>query len=132
MARENRITLCLPGQADHSLVLRTMVGGVAYLYDLSVDDMDDLRAAADEAFDCLLHQGSTVESITTDILREDGRVSALLTAAFGEKQTSAPGEEENEISLAVLKTIMPDVQLTVDGEGRIAAIRLTLSTGRAS
>ena len=75
MAEEKQeISLRVPGEMAYALVIRTALGGVAILKDLNVDQMDDLRAAADEACDCLLHQGRAVSAVQV-------RVQASVRAA---------------------------------------------------
>ena len=53
---EENVVLTVPAQRAYLLVIRTALGGVALVNDLDVDTLDDLRQAADEACDCLMHR----------------------------------------------------------------------------
>jgi len=48
------ISISFPAQKPYALLLRTFMAGAAASYDLPVDMLDDLRMAAEEAYDCLL------------------------------------------------------------------------------
>lgn len=50
-----RVTLTVPALQAYVLVIRTALGGLALVNDLDLDTLDDLRQAADEACDCLMH-----------------------------------------------------------------------------
>ena len=80
------ISLRVPGKREYALVIRTALGGVAVLKDLNVDALDDLRAAADEACDCLLHQGRAVSAVQVRV--QDG--GDMLKSAW-RRSSSAPG-----------------------------------------
>lgn len=118
------ISLRIPGEMAYALVIRTALGGVAILKDLSVDQMDDLRAAADEACDCLLHQGCPVGAIQMNVTDQGQTLTVSLTAEFiGNPQGN--GTEQAAISQAVLETLVPQVRL-VAKDGCIGRIDLTL------
>ena len=57
---EPEVLLRVPGDRQYALAIRTALSGVAILKDLDADTLDDLRMAADEMCDCLLHQGRMV------------------------------------------------------------------------
>lgn len=127
MAEETKqdISLRIPGEMAYALVIRTALGGVAILKDLSVDQMDDLRMAADEACDCLLHQGCPVAAIQMDVTDRGEKLTVSLQAEF-----SGCGQGGNShqaaVSQAVLETLVPEVALLPGENGCIQRIDLTM------
>ena len=126
MAQMNpaEMILRVPGERAYTLVIRTMLGGVAMLKDLDLDAMDDLRVAADEACDCLLNQGASVRWLELSVREEDGLLTVSLEAEADEPATGAAGDPET--SRAVLETLIPRVGLTCVEGGFIRRIDLTL------
>ena len=126
MAEEQQeISLRVPGEMAYALVIRTALGGVAILKDLDVDQLDDLRAAADEACDCLLHQGRAVSAVQVRVRDAGNALTVSLEAEFsgpGSPCGAAPGD----VSRAVLETLIPQVELHCAEDGRVCRIDLTL------
>lgn len=119
------ISLRVPGEMAYALVIRTALGGVAILKDLSVDQMDDLRTAADEACDCLLHQGRCVSAIQMQVTEGEKQLTVSLEAEFtGCRQGDCANQ--TAISKAVLETLIPQVELKVAECGCIQRIDLTM------
>ncbi len=122
---EAEISLRVPGAREFALVIRTALGGVAVLKDLNVGAMDDLRTAADEACDCLLHQGRPVESIEMTVRDGGERLTVSLEARFaGDKRTDCT--DRTAVSQAVLETLIPEVTLCACACGCVQRIDLTL------
>lgn len=120
------ISLRVPGMREYALVVRTALGGVAILKDLDVDAMDDLRTAADEACDCLLHQGRPVGVMEISVRDEGQKLTVSLEAEFcGEKSEDC--SDQTHISRAVLETLAPQVNLISAPCGCIQRIDLTFS-----
>ena len=120
------ITLRVPGERAYALVIRTALGGVAILKDLDVDAMDDLRTAADEACDCLLHQGRPVESLCVTVHDGEGQLTVSLESSFSGAKTGEDCAENTAISQAVLETLVPHVALSLTPCGCVRRIDLTM------
>lgn len=120
------ITLRVPGNQAYALVIRAMLGGVALLKDLDLDAMDDLRTAADEACDCLLHQGADVRWLELSVRDQGQALTVSLEADLDETDAGGDGSDA-AMTQAVLETLIPQVLLTRSGTGRICRIDLTLS-----
>ena len=119
------ITLRVPGERAYALVIRTMLGGVAMVKDLDVDAMDDLRAAADEAFDCLLNQGAPARALELAVW-DEGRALTISLEADLEETAVGSVTADLEMTRAVLETLIPHVVLTCTAKGRIRRIDMTL------
>lgn len=125
MGDRDAIELRVPGKREYALVIRTALGGAAILKNLDVDAMDDLRMAADEACDCLLHQDATVHALKVTVRDGAGRVHVAIEAELeGDGQGS--GEDELAIVRAVLETLAPEVTLLTTPGGCIRRIELAL------
>ena len=123
---KQEITLRVPGKQEYALVLRLALGGVAILKDLDAGALDDLRAASDEAVDCLLHQGREVSWLTLYAQDEDDKLTIRICAEFTGEGAFTPDEDEQEISRAVLETLIPQVEMCTQDCGCVEAISLTL------
>ena len=122
------ITLRVPGEKAYALVLRLALGGVAILKDLDAGTLDDLRAASDEACDCLLHQARAAQQLTLEVTDGGERLTVSLMADLTDATNGDEAEcrEETEISRAVLETLVPFVTLHGAECGCIRRIDLTL------
>lgn len=119
------ITLRVPGKQEYVLVIRTALGGVAVLKDLNVDTLDDLRMAADEACDCLLHQGRPVSAIQLDVKDCGESLMVSLEADF-EGDCLEACEDMTAVSKAVLETLVPHVDMRQCECGCIQRIDMTM------
>lgn len=119
------ITLRVPGKQEYVLVIRTALGGVAVLKDLNVDTLDDLRMAADEACDCLLHQGRPVSAIQLDVKDCGESLMVSLEADF-EGDCLEACEDMTAVSKAVLETLVPHVDMCQCECGCIQRIDMTM------
>ena len=126
MADRKEIELRVPGRQEYALVIRTALGGVAILKDLDVGTLDDLRMAADEACDCLLHQGLQVDTLKVTVTDEDKHLAVTLSALFDCDCDVLARETNTELSQAVLETLAPEVQFEKAASGCVKSIRLKL------
>lgn len=125
MTEGSEIQLRVPGSREYVLVIRTALGGAAILKNLDVDTMDDLRMAADEACDCLLHQDLPVRALTVTIRDRDARLAVSIEAELMGDGMGG-GEEDRAIVQAVLETLAPEVKLITTPGGCIRRIDLML------
>jgi len=125
MEKLGDITLRVPGGMEYALVIRTALGGVAILKDLNVDMMDDLRTAADEACDCLLHQGCRVQAIEMNVQDGENMLTVSLAAELvGECESDCA--DQTAVSQAILETLIPRVEMHCTPCGCVQRIDLTL------
>ena len=123
---KQEITLRVPGKQEFALVLRLALGGVAILKDLDAGALDDLRAASDEAVDCLLHQGREVSWLTLLVQDEGDKLTVRICAEFTGEGESTMDEDKMAVSRTVLETLIPEVEMCARDCGCIEAISLTL------
>lgn len=125
-AAATEVVLRIPGRREYVMVLRTALGGAAFVNNLSVEDMDDLRTAADEACECLLHQGRRVQALEMRLKDQGPTMTLSLGAEFcpGEGE---PCDDQLEISRAVLETLVPEVRLYQHDSGCVERIELSFA-----
>ena len=120
----NQMTLTVPAQEQWALVLRTALNGVGVLSNLSVDTIADLRTACDEAFELLINQPRSAQSITLHCALSGStltiRLSAQRTFSF---QTCVPTDPE--VSNLIIGTLATDVHLEGDSCG-IYSVKMSL------
>lgn len=126
LMKQQEITLRVPGKQEYALVLRLALAGVAMLKDLDAGALDDVRAASDEAVDCLLHQGREVSWLTLYVLDGGDKLTIRICAEFTGEGDGMLDADEAEVSRAVLETLIPEVEMCQQVCGCIEAISLTL------
>jgi len=114
--QQGEIRLSLPADREYVLLARMAVSGLGMLAGMEVGLIDDLRAATDECFDCLLHQPVKAERLELRARIEDGRLYCCLNAVRGGGASELP-PGDLEITRGVLETLMPDVSLLCDACG---------------
>jgi hypothetical protein len=108
------LTLTVPADSDWMLVVRMALGGAGALMGLGIDLVDDLRTAADEACDFLLHQPRKVDSIKIVCSLKNEAVCTVFTCDFaGECQSCE--EVDMDVTRGILETLIPKVELEEDG-----------------
>ncbi|MGI6725099.1 MAG: hypothetical protein ACOX62_02710 [Christensenellales bacterium] len=123
----NKMILTVPASCEWSLVVRTALGAVGVLATLSMDVIDDLRAAVDEAFELVTHQERMVENVTLTCEMEDGKIYITLEA-----QRAANAQDcemkDPEVAQLIIGTLVTEVKLEGDHCG-IYTVRMSLPTG---
>jgi serine/threonine-protein kinase RsbW len=115
------VTLRLPALGAYLSVLRTATAGLASRLDFTIDDIEDLRIAVDEAcamlltqavpgadFECTFELTADAIAVTVGVLTLDGEQPSrdtfawtVLTALAGEVDSSV--DADNKVSLALRK-----------------------------
>ena len=117
------VELCVAADPGMMLVIRLTTAGVVTRAGLTIDAMDNLKIAAEEACNCLIGQKNPPERIS---LRYECRDGALFTTVCGLGKTCEPGEaDEAELDVArcILEALADGVNFDVCN-GWIRAIEL--------
>jgi serine/threonine-protein kinase RsbW len=80
---QDHVTVCMPAEGAYLSVLRTATAGLAARLDFTLDEIEDLRIAVDEACAMLLAQaipGTTLEC-AFDLGAEEMTITVSVTAA---------------------------------------------------
>ena len=107
------VELSLPARRNMMLVLRLTTAGVVARAGLTVDRMDDVKLAVEEACSCLISEA-------------DG---ALRIAVRGEgDRLAAIGEDEREVVRCILESLVDGAEIRMDG-GAITGVELRVGLG---
>ena len=123
----NRMILSVPASPEWGLVVRTSLGAVGVMANLSLDVIDDLRSAVEEAFELVTHQERLVENVTLTCKMEDDTIHIALEA-----QRAADAQKcemkDPEVAQLIIGTLVTEVKLEGDQCG-VYTVRMSLPTG---
>jgi serine/threonine-protein kinase RsbW len=109
------VTVKVPPQADHLALLRTAVWAIAARDRFTLDQLDDLRMAVEEAAVQLLRQ-ATGEPLELDAaVRSDGLELRLHTTVSGD----GPVIDESSFAAQILKALADEVRVETEGDRAI-------------
>ncbi len=123
----NRMILSVPASPEWGLVVRTSLGAVGVMANLSLDVIDDLRSAVEEAFELVTHQERLVEKVTLSCKIEDGHIHITLEAQRA-ADAQACDMMDPEVAQLIIGTLVTEVKLKGDQCG-IYTVRMSLPTG---
>jgi serine/threonine-protein kinase RsbW len=118
---DGSVVITVPSKADHLGLVRSFAGSVAGRLRLSVDDIDDVRLAIDEAFSYLLTLGSSASTVALSFLptREELIVTVAIDAAV---QSWPPHAAEETLAWKVISGLVDRVALERSSDGRPAIV----------
>ena len=120
------VELTLPARTSMMLVLRLTTAGVVARAGLTVDRMDDVKLAVEEACSCLIGETAGPERLRLRFEEQDG---ALRIQVRGEGGSPSPvGEAEREVVRCILESLVDGVRLDVR-DGAIAGAELRVALG---
>lgn len=123
----NSMRLSVPAISEWGLVVRTTLGAVGVMANLSLDVIDDLRTAVEEAFDLLTHQKRLVERVILDCGIENGKIFITLEAQRA-PDSQACEMMDPEVAQLIIGTLVTEVKLEGDQCG-VYTVRMSLPTG---
>ena len=106
------VTVTVPATAGHLAILRTTVGGFAARDQFTLDQVDDLRMAVEEAAVQLLRHIRS-ERIQMDIETTSTGVEVRLS---GEVRGDEPVIDESSFSWTILRALADDLRVDSEGE----------------
>jgi serine/threonine-protein kinase RsbW len=109
------VVITLPADSAYLSVLRTATAGLAARLDFTIDEIEDLRIAVDEACAMLLPQAIPGADITCEFRLEDSSIRVGLSVL------TVDGEEPSRDTFAwtVLSALAGDVDSSADDEQRV-------------
>ncbi|NLG58377.1 MAG: hypothetical protein GX540_08190 [Clostridiales bacterium] len=123
----NEMRLTIPAGREWGLVVKTAIGAAGSLAGLSLDVIDDLRTATDEAFELLANQERLVEQVTLITSVDMGMFNLSLSAHRAEHNTSCQPRDP-EMAQLIIGTLVTDVKLEGDGCG-VFSVTMALPAG---
>lgn len=122
------VELTLPAQQNMMLVLRLTTAGVIARAGLTVDRMDDVKLAVEEACSCLIGAPCAPARLC---LRFSEDEQGLKIRVCAEQGCGLPtvGEDEREVVECILESLVDGVDLHMQGEA-IDAIEMRVALER--
>ena len=119
------VELKLPAQQEMMLVLRLTTAGVIARAGLTVDRMDDVKMAVEEACSCLINAENGPERLC---LRFQGSQQGLEISVCGDCECSCVKMEEDERTIVscILESLVDSVEICMRGEN-VGAIRMRVA-----
>lgn len=106
----NMIELRFPATKDMLLVARMTTTGVLARANFTLDDMDDVKLAVEEALNCLLMSSGSIYTLFLRFDRKDGMLTIHAGVESGED--IAPIDfSEREVMRCILESMMDEVRL---------------------
>lgn len=109
------VTITLPARGAYLSVLRTATAGLASRLDFTVDEIEDLRIAVDEACAMLLPQSLAGADIECEF-RLDGDVMAVAVSVV---TTDGQPPSRDTFAWTVLSALAGEVDSSVDVDDRV-------------
>lgn len=109
------VAITLPASSAYLTVLRTATAGLAARLDFTIDEIEDLRIAVDEACAMLLPQALPGADITCEFTLEDSTMTVTVTVM------TIDGEEPSRDTFAwtVLTALAGEVSSAADHDKRV-------------
>lgn len=131
--RENEaicpIELTLPADPNLMLVVRLTAAGVIARAGATVDRLDELKMAVEEACLCLMEQRCAPERLSLRFECREGRLSICATAMDAPARPGGLSDAELDVARGILCSLADEAALEVC-EGRIAQVRMTAALAR--
>jgi serine/threonine-protein kinase RsbW len=123
--KSERVELRLPPDSAYLGVLRTAAAGLAARLDFTLDEIEDLRIAVDEACALLLPRIAADGDLTCVFTIEADTLAVEVSA----RTTDAEPPRRDSFAWTVLSALAGEVDARTDGDGRV---RITLRKQRGS
>ena len=110
------VTLTLPAHAEYVAIARSVAAGIAAKASMTLDDIEDVRLAVDEACAHLLSSTSS-ERLTLEVSRDEGllQIAARVDGAID----AVPANDDGAIAWRSLETLADSVRLERDGTSAV-------------
>ena len=120
-----RIELCIPAERNMLLVVRMTTSGVASRAGFTLDEMDDMKMAVDEACNLMMLQKPGCQTLRFTYEYDEESVTALIEGQeFEAVAEEAADTNMQEVIRCILESMVDEVTLTEKAVGRIGAVKL--------
>jgi serine/threonine-protein kinase RsbW len=114
----DRVRVSMPAEGAYLSVLRTATAGLAARLDFTLDEIEDLRIAVDEACAMLLSQAIPGTNLECDF--ELGTDSMTITVSVVAAQPRTPARDT--FAWTVLSALAGDVDAKLEPDDRVAIV----------
>lgn len=117
------IVLNLPADRNLMLVIRLTAAGVIARAGVTVDRMDEIKMAVEEACGCLMEQADPPERISLAFRVQNGQLEARAEALNAASKAGETDADALEIMTCILDSLVDHAAIEVH-DGYIAAVNL--------
>jgi serine/threonine-protein kinase RsbW len=114
----DRVRVCMPAEGAYLSVLRTATAGLAARLDFTLDEIEDLRIAVDEACAMLLSQAIPGTNLECDFELDTDAMT--ITVSVVAAQPCIPARDT--FAWTVLSALAGDVDSRLDPDDRVAIV----------
>lgn len=115
---QDQVSIRLPAEGAYLSVLRTATAGLAARLDFTLDEIEDLRIAVDEACGMLLAQAPPDASLECDFTLDEDRMSVAVSAASRHGQPPA----RDTFAWTVLSALAGSADAWVGPDGKVTVL----------
>lgn len=120
-----RIELCVPAERNMLLIVRMTTSGVVSRAGFTLDEMDDMKMAVDEACNLMMLQKPGCRTLKFTYEYNEDAVAALVEGQDFEEGTEESSDTNmQEVIRCILESMVDEVTLTEMTAGRIGAVKL--------
>ena len=123
------IELTLPADPNLMLVTRLTAAGVIAKAGITVDRMDELKMAVEEACGCMIDQPDAPARIALRFACDGGHLDIRVLALDDEAHAGTLTEDELEVMRCILDALVDEVAFDVR-DGRIASVCMKAALSR--
>ncbi len=116
MSRD-RITLTVPAKGEYAKTVRMTAAALASRMDLSYDDVDDVRIAAEEAFVYACDAEPESGEVVMHFLIGEGVIEIEVPVAAGSRSSSEDAERRSAYATFILESVCDRYELSSDETG---------------
>ncbi len=114
----DRVRVCMPAEGAYLSVLRTATAGLAARLDFTLDEIEDLRIAVDEACAMLLSQAIPGTNLECDFELDTDAMTIIVSVVAAQPRIPAP----DTFAWTVLSALAGDVDSRLDPDDRVAIV----------
>lgn len=123
------IELTLPADPNLMLVARLTAAGVIAKAGITVDRMDDMKMAVEEACGCLMDQPGAARRIALRFACRENQLEIRADALEADAPETALSQDEVDMMRCILCALVDEAALEVR-DGRIASVRMKAALSR--
>jgi serine/threonine-protein kinase RsbW len=114
----DRVRVCMPAEGAYLSVLRTATAGLAARLDFTLDEIEDLRIAVDEACAMLLSQAIPGTNLECDFELDTDAMTITVSVVAAQPRIPA----RDTFAWTVLSALAGDVDSRLDPDDRVAIV----------
>lgn len=120
-----RIDLCVPAERNMLLIIRMTTSGVLSRAGLTLDEMDDVKMAVDEACNMLLLQNQTFVTLSISYGYNEEAVHITIGGEGGARCDEKKADANmQEVIRCILEAMVDEVEMTEQEDGTVCSIHL--------